>query len=86
MITLSAIWIRYGFLVLAALLLLVAVLQLVNSMRHGSRMPANILVTLVFVLGIVAIVVITNSLLINVDWNATYTLTLPSASLLRFGL
>lgn len=85
MIEFPAIWVWYGFLVLGGLLLALALAQLLNSLRHGSRLPINILVSAVFVVGVAAIAVTTMSYLSSVDWSSTYTLTLPNTSFFRFG-
>ena len=85
MIEFPAIWVWYGFLVLGGLLLFMASAQLVNGLRHGSRLPLNILVSGIFVVGIAAIIISTFSLLSSVDWTSTYTIVLPSSDFLRFG-
>lgn len=85
MMDFPAIWIWYGFLALGGLLLALALAQLLNSFRHGSRLPLNIFVSGIFVVGVAAIAITTMSYLSSVDWSSTYTLTLPSTSFFRFG-
>jgi hypothetical protein len=85
MIEFPAIWIWYGFQVLGGLLLALALAQVLNSIRHGSRLPLNIVVSAVFVTGLVVIVMTTTSFLSSVDWSSTYSITLPNTTFLRFG-
>lgn len=85
MIEFPAIWIWYGYLAANALLLFIALSQIINSMRHGSRMPLNIFISGIFVLGIAAMMVVTLSLLNSVDWASSFSLDLPSASFFRLG-
>lgn len=85
MIDFPAIWAWYTFLVLTGLLLFIALSQVINSIRHGSRMPTNIFVSGIFILGIAAMMIVTMSLLNTVDWSANYSIALPSTSLFRFG-
>ncbi len=84
MISFPAIWIWYGFLLLGGLLLLLALTQLINGVRHGSRMPLNIFASGIFVLGIATIAVVTLSMLANVDWSVSYSLAVPSIPFLHF--
>ena len=86
MIEFPATWIWYGFLALGGLLLFIALSQIINSIRHGSRMPLNIFISGIFVLGIVTMMIITMSLLSTVDWSAKYTIQLPSVTFFRLGL
>lgn len=86
MIELSAAWVLYGFYGLAGVLVLIALLQVLNSLRHGSRMPVNIVITAVYVVAIVALGIVTNSMLSTVDWNGSFQVSLPDADFLRFGL
>lgn len=86
MIDFPAIWVWYGFVVLSCILLFVALSQVINGIRHGSRMPLNIFVSGIFVLGVATMIVITLSLLNTVDWSTTYSIVLPSASFFRLGI
>ena len=86
MIELSAAWVLYGFYGLAGVLVLIVLLQVLNSFRHGSRMPVNIVITAVYVVAIVALGIVTNSMLSTVDWNGSFQVSLPDAGFLRFGL
>lgn len=86
MIEISAVWVLYGFYGLAGVLMFIAVLQVFNSLRHGARMPVNILITAVYVVAIIALGIITNSMLGTVDWNGSFQVSLPDAGFLRFGL
>ncbi len=83
MIDFPAIWVWYGFLILGGLLLLVAVIQVINGLRHGSRMPLNMFVSAIFIFGIAALIMATMSFLNWVDWTSTFSLTLPSADSLK---
>lgn len=85
MIEFPAIWIWYGFLVLGGLLLVLALAQILNSLRHGSRLPVNIVVSAIFVTGLVVIGMTTMSYLSSADWSSTYSISLPSLSFIRFG-
>lgn len=85
MIEFPAIWIWYTFLFFGGLLLVVAVGHLVNSLRHGSRLPLNIFVSAIFMFGVGAIIAMTMSLLSSVDWSSTYNIALPDMSFFRFG-
>lgn len=85
MIEFPAIWVWYIFLVLGGLLLVVAAGHLVNSIRYGSRLPLNIIVSAIFVLGVGAMITTTTSLLSSVDWSSTYNIALPNMSFFRFG-
>ena len=55
MIEFPASWVWSGFLVLGGLLLALAFAQLLNSLRHGTRLPLNILVSGIFVVGVATI-------------------------------
>ena len=84
MIEFPATWVWYGFLVLGGLLYVLVGAQLYNSLRHGSRMPVNVLVSAIFLVGVVALTVVAFSLLSNVDWSTTFTIALPSGLSLHF--
>ena len=85
MIEFPAIWIWYTFLVLGGLLLTMALAHVVNSLRHGSRLPLNIIVSAIFVFGVGAMIATTMSLLSLIDWSSTYSIALPDMSFFRFG-
>jgi len=85
MIDFPAIWIWYAFLVLSGVLIFIAVCQVINAFRHGSRMPLNIMASFIFVIGVVGISITTLSLLSAVDWTTSYSIPLPSASFFRLG-
>ena len=80
MIEFPAIWLRYIFFILGGLLVLIALLQLQNSLRYGSRMPLNLFVSVLFVAGVAAIIGYSFTMTSSVDWTQSYSLSLPSIS------
>lgn len=85
MIEFPAIWLRYVFFFLGGFLLLLALLYLQNGLRHGSRMSLTVMASGFFVAGLVAILWMSFTLLNQVDWSSTFSLTLPTFRLIRFG-
>lgn len=85
MIEIPAVWLRYGFTLLEAFLLLLALAHLANGIRHGFRMTLTVLSSGFYVAGLAAIIYTTWTMLGQVDWTGSFSIALPSFDFIRFG-
>jgi hypothetical protein len=86
MIEFPATWVLYGFYVLGGGLVLLAAAYALHGLRHGARMPLIIMSTGIYLIGALAIVWTSWTLLASVDWSGTFTVMVPTFDFVRFGL
>ncbi len=68
----------YVYLLFVGLLVLFSLSHLYHAIRYGRRDPLMITTTGVFVAGVVIIIVVSLSLLSQVNWSTTYDMSLPA--------
>src|SRR5258705_13031346 len=81
MITLSGQILVVVFSLLAGAMLLFSLAHLYHALRFGSRDPLMMTTTGIFIAGIVALLFISISLLVQVNWSSNVNVTSPSVHL-----